>query len=159
MTKKGKKPAKERPKITRTDAEILKMVKADPNKSNYQIGRELKQLGVSKSDHTVYTRLKQSQYLSMEIDRIRQANFELMSREVVPEALKIHKRVLKNKKIPDEKKKDWVALAEKAEFGIDELKRPPQPPQQVNLVAIQQIIRQAISMPPEDNDVIDVTEN
>ena len=155
---KPKKQVKKRPKITPTDAKILQMVKADPNKSNYQIGKELKQMGVSKSDHAVYTRLKNSQYMTMEIDRIRQANQEMMSREVVPEAIKIHKRVLKNKKIADEKKKDWVALAEKAEFGTDETKRPTQAPM-VNLVAIQKIILEAVSMPPEDKNVIDVTEN
>jgi len=155
MTKKTKKPAKKRPKITVADAKILQMVKADPNKSNYQIGKELKQMGVSKSDHAVYTRLKNSQYLTREIGRIRQANFEKMSREVVPLALGIHKRVLKNKAIPDEKKKDWVALAEKVEFGTDELKRPPQPVQQVNLIAIQQIIAEAI----KPDNVIDIMED
>jgi len=158
MSKNQRKLAKKRPDLSKTDAKIMELVKQDPMASNYEIGKQLNKLGVSKSDHAVYNRLKQSQYLSREIDQIRQANFEMMSREVVPEALKIHKRVLKNKGIPDEKKKDWVALAEKAEFGTDELKRPPQPQPQVNLIAIQQIIQQAINMPPDDKDVIGITE-
>ena len=128
-----------RSKITQADAKILEMVKADPNKSYYEIGRELKHSGISKSNRSIYSRLKKSEYLTREIGRIRQANFEMMSREVVPEAIKIHKRVLKNKGIPDEKKKDWVALAEKAEFNIDETKRPVQPVQ-VNIDQIQALI-------------------
>ena len=146
---------KKRPNLSKTDMKIMELVKKDPTMTNYEIGKHLRDIGVSKSERSVYCRLKKNDYLSREIDQIRQANFEMMSREVVPEALQIHKRVLKNKKIPDEKKKDWVALAEKVEFGIDELKRPPQPPQQVNLIAIQQMIARAI----DDKNVIDVTEN
>ena len=40
------------------DKRVLASVKKDPNKTNFRIAKELKRLGHSTSDWTIYTRLK-----------------------------------------------------------------------------------------------------
>ena len=67
-----------------------------------------------------------------------------MSKEIVPVALKIHKRVLKDKTIKDKDKREWVAMAEKAEFRVDERMIPTQQIQ-VNIGQLQQVIKQELT--------------
>ena len=147
------------PKLSEKKAKALELIKKRPNVSLIDIGREMVKLGVMEKAKTIYALTKKGEYnmyMHGEIAEIKRKNLEMMSREIVPEALKIHKKVLQDKKIPDRKKKDWVQMAEKAEFQFDETKRPPIPPQ-VNLIAVQQYIYNemtkdtAIDVTPEEN--------
>jgi len=144
---KQKKQAEELPKLTPAKAKALELIKREPNAPLIEIGRKLKDLGMVTKPERIYELTRNdrtSGYMGREIDEIRRKNLEKMSGEIVPEALKIHKRVLKNKKIPDEKKKDWVAMAEKAEFQIDETKRPIVPAN-INFTEVRAIINKIIN--------------
>lgn len=113
------------PKYSKTDKAIRMLAKEYPNANNHQLGKKLQELGTVKSARTVYKRLKKNDYLRTDIEEIRKNSRELLSREILPEALRVHKRVLKNKDIPDLKKKDWVAMAEKAEWKLDVIQVQP----------------------------------
>ena len=109
-------------KMSKTDTAILLMAKEHPEATNYQLGKHVKDLGVIKHPITIYKRLSKNTYLRGEIQKIRDHNSEFVSRELVPEALKIHRKMLKSKEIEDKDKKDWVFQAEKLEFRTDDLK-------------------------------------
>ena len=132
---------KNKEKLSKADKAILILAKQYPGANNHQLGKKLQEFGTVKDSRTIYKRLKRSDYLRMEVDQIRKNSHEYLSREIVPEALKVHKRVLKDKSISDLKKKDWVAMAEKAEFRLDQ---PPAALRTINInVAekIQQMIK------------------
>lgn len=116
MNKTDKKLTETLPKLTQYDCESIKHLKENPHATDYQIGKHNKELGLSKSGRKIYERLKQSDYLRRAFHEIRAANLEFLSREVTPEALKIHRKVLRDKSIEDKDKKDWVAMALRAEF-------------------------------------------
>ena len=106
-------------KPNKIDEAMLLVAKEHPEWNPNQIGKKLKDLGVLKCTTTPYKRLTKSAFLRGEFAEIKKANAEMMSREIVPEALKIHKEVLKDKDIPAIQKKDWVIAAEKMEFKPD----------------------------------------
>jgi len=182
-TKKQQKTDENRPKLTALEQRAIQLVKENPMLSNYQIGKKLKELGASANARSIYVRLKKNEYLNGEIEKIRQANLEMMSREIVPEALKIHKKALKLQPLKDifctnkklvvnidreckgcadrsicsdllkyrqsinkhlAEKREWVSLAEKAEFRIDETKQP-YVPANINFTEIRALIRQTIN--------------
>ena len=123
-------------KLSAKDQAILMVAKENPGKNIRQLGLKLKDMGVVKHENSIYKRLKKSDYLRTDIDEIRKNHSEFMSREIVPEALKVHKRVLKDKNVPDLKKKDWVALAEKSEFKLD---APPLLPRTINIQLFERV--------------------
>ncbi|MFH0807596.1 MAG: hypothetical protein V2A57_04200 [Elusimicrobiota bacterium] len=124
------------PKMSKVDNAILYMAKEHPEASTHQLGNYVKDLGVIKHPATVYKRLSKNTYLRGEIKKIRDHNAEFVSRELVPEALKIHRKILKSRVIPDKEKKDWVFQAEKMEFRLDE---KPGIQQTVNIRSIENL--------------------
>lgn len=145
------------PKLSEKKAKALQLIKKRPNAALIEIGREMVKLGVMEKAETIYNLTRNDRdmgYIHGEITEIKRKNLEMMSREIVPEALKIHRQVLKDKKIPNKKKKDWVQMAEKAEFQFDETKRPTTP-QTVNILAIQKMIFNEMTAKQEG--IIDVT--
>jgi len=145
------------PRLSKAKVIALSLIKKEPHATKMEIGRKLMDLGLVTRPDQIYNLTRADRdngYIDGEISEIKKRNLEMMSREIVPEALKIHKKVLQDKTIPDKKKKDWVQMAEKAEFQFDETKRPPSQPQTVNILAIQQMIYN--DMTKEDDEVIDV---
>ena len=123
-------------KLSQYDKRAIELLKQDPNLTNHQIGKQLQEQGLSNNERTIYSRLKHSECLSLEINKVRTYNHEFLSREIVPLALKTHKAVLKDKSIEAKDKKDWVAMAEKAEFRID---TPYSSPRTINIITQQNI--------------------
>lgn len=132
-------------KRTHLQSKAIELVKENPTLSNWAIGNKMKDLGLTNNPRVIYELLKYSHKTGREITQIREQNQEMLSREITPLALKIHKKVLQDKSIPNIDKKDWVKMAEVAEFGIDDRKIIRQPAQ-VNLQAIQQIIINRLNM-------------
>ncbi|MBW1693062.1 MAG: hypothetical protein JRJ41_02670 [Deltaproteobacteria bacterium] len=135
-TRKKENTEQNKEKLSRSDKAILMLAKEYPGANNHQLGLKLREFGAVKNERTIYKRLKKSDYLRGEIESIRKNNHEFLSREIVPEALKIHKRVLKDRSISDLKKKDWVQMAEKAEWRLDQ---PPVQLKTININVIDQI--------------------
>lgn len=121
-------------KLDQLDTSIIIHAMANPNDNQYQLGKKIQKMGIA-DQSTVYRRLQKNAYLRGEIQKIRQFNSEFVSRELIPEALKIHKKILKDQDIEPIKKKDWVFQAEKMEFRLD------QPAPAGNTINIQTIER------------------
>jgi len=120
-TRKTPKGYRENNKI---DKGIRVLATQHPEWSLHRIGLELKGMGVIKDERSVYKRTKKNPYVTAELAEIRRKNFETMSREIVPEALKIHKKALKSKELTLKEKHPWVVAAERAEFHYDQTKAP-----------------------------------
>ncbi len=125
-------------KLSPTDEGILMVAKEHPDLNNRQLGLKLKNMGVVKHQNTVYKRLKKNAYLTHSLDEIKKNHGEFMTREIVPEALKVHKRVLRDKNVPDKQKGKWVEMAEKAEFKTES----PIVPRTINIQAMQVVQNQ-----------------
>ena len=83
------------------DKAILTLVKEHPTLSMYEIGKLLQQQGTSKSNMSVYSNLRYSQYLSLEIDKIHTHNVETLARKGVPRANKTLINIIKDRSIAD----------------------------------------------------------
>lgn len=101
-------------KLSTLDKEILTIAKNNPNYNNHQIGKELVTDNKSQHPKSIYSRLTYSDLLRSEIDKVRTHNHEYLAREIIPEALKIHKKVLKDKSINPKDKDTWVSMAYRA---------------------------------------------
>ncbi len=88
-------------KMSAQDKAILKLVKENPSFSMYEIGKLLQSQGTSKSDLSVYSNLRYSQYLSLEIDKVHTHNHETLARQGVPRANKTLIRIVKDRNTPD----------------------------------------------------------
>jgi len=135
------------PNPSKAKVKMLQLIGKYPDKSKMEIGKELVSLGLLVKPENIYQMTRKNRndgYMSGKIEEIREKNFEMMSKEIVPEALKIHKRVLKDKSIKDKDKKDWVSLAEKAEFSFDDRKMPTTPVN-INIGQLQAIITEKLT--------------
>jgi len=136
-------------KLSTLDKRILTIAKQNPNLNNHQIGKQLVKEGLSKNKVSIYSRLSYSELLRAEIDKIHTHNHEYLAREVLPVALKVNKRVLKDKAIEDKDKKDWVALAYKSGFKQEAAEQAPRTITIGQINVLQGMVR--------DNTAIDVT--
>lgn len=132
----GKKRTRRR---TQAEAKAIQLIKENPDASNLQIGRQLKELGLVSDPTYIYSLVKRNQKAANDISQIREKNAEILSRDIVPHALKLHKQVLKDKTIAPKDKLPWVKLAEDKEFGADDNRRPHQIPN-IHIDQIQAII-------------------
>ena len=138
MNETEQKPKEKVPKLSRYEQTAIRLLKEDPALTNYGLGKKIKDMGLAKSDKAIYNRLKQKDYLRREFHEIRAANLEFLSREVTPVALKIHRKVLRDRTIENKDKKDWVAMALRAEF-----KPSDSPGQQTTInIAQMQVLQQ-----------------
>ena len=123
----------------------------NPDKSNFQLGKDLKELGLTRDGAYVNKRLKRSEILRLGLAKVRERNLEILSKRIVPKALELHEKAL-NRKLNKEDKKDpvkvakheaeqfkYIKLAEDKEFGADDTKRPISQPL-INFTQIQQNI-------------------
>jgi hypothetical protein len=115
--KRGGRPSK-------IDKPLLMLAKQHPEMNLHQLGRELVDMGVCKDPTSVYRRPRKSTFVATELEEIRRRNFQMMSSEIVPEALRIHKKALKSRELTLKEKQGWVAMAEKAEFQTDPSRAP-----------------------------------
>lgn len=133
---------KRRP-YTEAERKAIELIKNDPDKPLIEVGRKLVELQLVNKPEHIYNLTRTNSKLDAPITQIRERNAEILSRDIVPQALKIHKNVLKDKNINDTDKLPWVKLAEDKEFGADETKRPI-PPQHIHIDQVQAVINQSI---------------
>jgi len=146
-------------KLLPAERAAIRILADNPDLKDHQIGNKLKALGLTKDSGYVNKRLKRSELLALSLSKIRQHNTEFLAKRIVPRALEIQERVLRNKKIPDKDKFSWAKLALDKEFGSED-KRPPKPP--VINVKAAQIFMQKVGDKPLNSamdQVIDVTPN
>jgi len=140
-------PFKDIEKTTKLKSKTLELIKDYPHLSKLQIGNKLYKLGLVKRPETVYeiTRNIPSNAGIVEgIEKVRAANLEMMSRDIVPLSLKLHRKALRSKDIDLKDKLPWISLAEKTEFRLDERKMPVSPVN-VNIGQLQAIITNKLS--------------
>jgi len=148
------------------ERKAVELLNANPDKNNFQLGKDLKELGLTRDGAYINKRLKRSEILSLELAKVRQRNAEILAKRIVPKALNLHEKAL-NRKLSKEDKKDpvkvakheaeqfkYIKLAEDKEFGGDDSKRPPMP-QTVNIQAIRTMIYNDMT---KDEEPIDITE-
>lgn len=90
-----KKPKKKKKSLTTNELKALELVAKHPEKSNYAIGREMKELGVVKDDNYLVRRVSRSTGIADMIAIKREKNL-LKIQNQMPLALKVSKSHLKN---------------------------------------------------------------
>ena len=130
------------PNPSKAKVKMLELIGKYPDRSKMEIGKELVSLGLLVKPENIYQMTRKNRndgYMSGKIEEIREKNFEMMSKEIVPLSLKLHKQALKSKDIDIKDKLPWVSLAEKAEFSFDDRKMPTTPVN-INIGQLQAII-------------------
>lgn len=129
--------AETEPEYDPVDTAIVNIVTAHPDATNNQIANKLQSIGSIHSHTTVYNRLKKSEYLRGDIERIRQNHREQISRELMPLALKVTRKALKSKDLSDKDKHAYVSTVIKSDLG----EQPEKAPQAtINITALQAIV-------------------
>lgn len=127
-------------KMLPAERKAVRILMKDPDMSNAAISKELKSLGYTKDVGYVGKRMSKSELLTGAITKIREHNAEILSRRIVPLALKIHERALKKKDSDEAEKFKWVKLAEDKEFGAED--RRPVSPALINVSGVQNLMLQ-----------------
>ena len=138
-------------KLSKLDKEIVAIIKDNPNTSYYEVGKLLVDRGKSQITRSVYNRLKYSDYLTAEIDKIHTHNAETLARKAVPKASKVLINIVKDKSIPDVDKLPAVNTILKHGLKQDVVSQAPRTVsiEQVNIN--QQIVRDNVA----DDDVVE----
>ena len=113
--------------LTEIKAKALKLWKENPTMKTSEIGKKLVELGLAKNERYIYDLLKKDESLHGEIERIRRLNAEMLSKDIVPLALKETKEALEDKKYSRDRKFKFVKLSLDKEFGQDESRRSSYP--------------------------------
>jgi hypothetical protein len=135
-------PQKKTGPVDRLTTAILTKVKAAPGSTRADIARHCVQIGAAKHLPTVYNKLRKSEYLRAEIQKIRDANRQYLDRLVVPDALKVMHKAIKSKELSDDERKllkakeMYVKLAVDKSFG--EI-RHSETPSAVNIANIERL--------------------
>lgn len=79
------------------ERKALEILSRNPEYTNYQIGKYLKQLGYTSDIAYVSKRLLNSELLGLELGKIRERHAEFFSRRVVDKAINLHHEALKEK--------------------------------------------------------------
>jgi hypothetical protein len=88
------------------------------------IGKTIAKKGIAESERAIYGRLKLNDYMSAQLDKIRQHHVEAITRDLVPIAIKNHRKLLKDKTISPTAQLQAVKLAYDVEFKTDQPQRP-----------------------------------
>ena len=123
------------------DRQIINIKQANPDMNRNQIGNRLKDIGSAKSNQLAYVRMRKSDYLTAEYEQIERQNNETMGREIVPIALKLHKKALKDKDMTLIEKKEFIFQAERV--GMQD-STPPEAQALVNIESVQVLINQSL---------------
>ena len=135
------------PKLTHTDKALLNMTRAFPEDTAFAIGKRLQQAGIISDPVYANQLLKRKDYLRGEFEAIRQHNKEYMERRILPKALQIHEKVLRDKSISTQDKKEWVFQAEK---GLHSSELPVAAPPTVNIESMQVLIKNILAADGSD---------
>jgi hypothetical protein len=136
------KPSKNPHNPTQLDKAISMVVTSKGNLSKPEIAKEIIGMGLTKHPESVYRRLAKSDYLTAEIHTIRDHSREYLDRLMVPDALKVAHKALKNKGLTEKEKYPFIKLTLDKAMGEMHTHHGTQ---QVNVTAIKnaQIIIQA----------------
>jgi len=117
MPDKDTTPANNTPEYDQIDKAIVNIATADPTLTNNAIANRLINIGLANTHTTVYHRLTRRDYLSRDIEQIRANHREQISRELMPEALKVTRKALKDKAMSAKDKHPYVAMIVKSDLG------------------------------------------
>jgi hypothetical protein len=120
------------PNLSKYDELAIQVLKSNPDFTREQIGKELVRLGVSKSKKTIHTRWFRNDYLRRELTEVRNHNLQEIQRKLVPKSLIKLRKQLGN----SDDKIQMAAINTTLKYGMGEMVNAP--PQQVNLIQIQQ---------------------
>lgn len=103
------------PKLDKIDQAILNIALSTPDITTNQIANRLINTGLTKSVPTAYNRLKKSDYLRSELEKIQQNHRETFSRELMPLAIKKTRKALKT--LDEKDAYPYVAMTVKTTLG------------------------------------------
>ena len=124
------------------DGIIVDQIKCHPDKPINQIGNDLKQIGVYKHPVSVYHRLVQSDFIKLELAKLKEKVQESVARELFPIAFKQAKIALKNKDLDEKGKFPYIKLIFDKTLGEDFQGIINQT---VNINQLQQVVNQSLS--------------
>ena len=105
------------PKLDHIDQAICNIAATYPGITPHAITKKLNNTGTIISHQAIYHRLRKSDYLRGELEKIQQGHREEWSRELMPLATKNARKVLKSKDIDDKDKYPYTALVAKTVLG------------------------------------------
>ena len=108
------------------DKAICNIVQVNPEATPNEISRRLNNTGTIISHQAIYHRLKKRDYLRRDIEQIRANHREQISRELMPEALKVTRKALKDKTLSAKDKHPYVAMIVKSDLGDQGADTKPQ---------------------------------
>ena len=117
MPDKDTTPANNQPKPDEIDQAIIHAVTLHPDSATNDIANKLIRAGTINSRDVVYKRLLKRDYLSRDIEQIRANHREQISRELMPEALKVTRKALKDKTMSAKDKHPYVSMVIKSDLG------------------------------------------
>jgi len=99
-------------KLTPYEAAAVTIKNANPEMTKSEIGRKLKEIGLSKNSKSIYSRLEASDYLEGELIRIENNHRETMLRLTYPKAERVVEEALdaSNRKLKLKDKLGYVKL-------------------------------------------------
>ena len=110
-------PTNNTPKPDEIDKAICNIVTVHPEASPNEISRRLNNTGTIISHQAIYHRLKKRDYLRRDIDAIRANHREQISRELMPMALGVTRKALKDKEMSAKDKHPYVSMVIKSDLG------------------------------------------
>ncbi len=128
-------------KLSTLDKNIISATKALDNPTKSSIANHVVQLGGAKHIQTVYKRLKQKDYLRLELAEVRRHNLERIQREHVPKALIKLKKQLNNKNDSVQMR----AINTTLKYGMGEMINAPESGVAIGTITNAQIIIEANS--------------
>jgi hypothetical protein len=126
------KPALNPVKPSRYDELAILVAKENPELNNSQIGKEIVRLGGSINPKTIHDKWYKSDYLRRELTEVRDKNASEIQRRLVPKSIIKLGKQLNNQ----DDKIQLAAINTTLKYGMGEMVNAP--PQQVNLIQIQQ---------------------
>ena len=133
---------------SKLDLNILSATKALDNPTKASISKHVVALGGAKHIQTVYKRLKLKDYLRAEIQSVRDNNREYLDRIIVPDALKVTRKAIRNKDLTEKEKLPYVKLAMDKSFGETHHHTAPQQVNIKNIESIQVAISNDVGVAP-----------
>ena len=126
MTETSQNTTNKAPEYDPIDRQIINIVTAEPDINNTTIANKLVNIGTYKTIDGLFKRLSRKDYLSRDIEQIRANHREQISRELMPEALKVTRKALKDKTMSAKDKHPYVAMIVKSDLGDQGADTKPQ---------------------------------
>jgi hypothetical protein len=98
-------------KLSRYDTAALTVARLNPTLTPNAVNSKLIEVGLAKSQSTIYERFRKNEYFKAEFEAVRKNIEQQMVRELAPLALKEHKKALKDKTLHARDKFPYVKLA------------------------------------------------